>query len=186
MERCTRGAKAVEEVFLERMAILFSPLRRGGFLQNPDLLGFRTLRGRRVTLAWTRTTRSGARGLLVDSMACAVAVRFVDEVGVEEDDAEAAARSRRAMELCTRGAKAVAEVFLERIAILFSPLRREGSWRNTLAWTRATRSGARGFLVDSMACAVAVRFVDEVETSPLAMERCTRGAKAVAEVFLDR
>ena len=76
MERCTRGAKAVEEVFLERMAILFSPLRRGGFLQNPDLLGFRTLRGRRGTLAWTRTTRSGARGLLVDSMACAVAVRI--------------------------------------------------------------------------------------------------------------
>ena len=102
-------------------------------------------RGRRGTLAWTRTTRSGARGLLVDSMACAVAVRFVDEVGVEEDDAEAAARSRRAMELCTRGAKAVAEVFLERIATLFSPLRRERSWRNTLAWTRTTRSGARSF-----------------------------------------
>ena len=128
MERCTRGAKVVAEVFLERIATLFSRLRRGGFLQNPDLLGFRTLRGRRGTLAWTRTTRSGARGLLVDSMACAVAVRFVDEVGVEEDDAEAAARSRRAMELCTRGAKAVAEVFLERIATLFSPLRRERSW----------------------------------------------------------
>ena len=145
MERCTRGAKAVEEVFLERMAILFSPLRRGGFLQNPDLLGFRTLRGRRGTLAWTRTTRSGARGLLVDSMACAVAVRFVDEVGVEEDDAEAAARSRRAMGLCTRGAKAVAEVFLERKAIIFSPLRRERSRRNTPALTRTTRSGARSF-----------------------------------------
>ena len=80
-----------------RVRVLFSPLGRGGFLQNPDLLGFRTLRGRRGTLAWTRTTRSGARGLLVDSMAYAVAVRFVDEVGVEEDDAEAAARSRRAM-----------------------------------------------------------------------------------------
>eukprot|EP00614_Pseudopedinella_elastica_P001474 CAMPEP_0172589212 /NCGR_PEP_ID=MMETSP1068-20121228/8001_1 /TAXON_ID=35684 /ORGANISM="Pseudopedinella elastica, Strain CCMP716" /LENGTH=175 /DNA_ID=CAMNT_0013384759 /DNA_START=28 /DNA_END=553 /DNA_ORIENTATION=+ len=37
------------------------------------------------------------RGLLVDSMACDVAVRLVDEVGVEKDDAEAAARSRRAM-----------------------------------------------------------------------------------------
>ena len=51
MERCTRGAKAVAEVFLERIATLFSPLRRGGFLQNPDLLGFRTLRGRRGKLA---------------------------------------------------------------------------------------------------------------------------------------
>ena len=30
-------------------------------------------------------------------MACAVAVRVVDEVEVEEDDTEAAARSRRAM-----------------------------------------------------------------------------------------
>ena len=37
------------------------------------------------------------RGLLVDSVACDVAVGFVDEVGVEKDDAEAAARSRRAM-----------------------------------------------------------------------------------------
>ena len=47
-------------------------------------------------------------------MACAVAARFVDEVGLDEGDAEAAARSRRAMELCTRGAKAVAEVFLKK------------------------------------------------------------------------
>ena len=47
-------------------------------------------------------------------MARAVAIRFIGEVGVEEDDAEAAARSRRVMERCTRGAKAVEEVFLER------------------------------------------------------------------------
>ena len=58
-------------------------------------------------------------------MACAVAVRVVDEVEVEEDNAEAAARSRCAMERCTRGAKAVAKVFLERVAIFLSPLRRE-------------------------------------------------------------
>ena len=45
-------------------------------------------------------------------MARAVAIRFIDEVGAEEDDAEGSARSRRAMERCTRGAKAVAEVFL--------------------------------------------------------------------------
>ena len=41
-------------------------------------------------------------------MACAVAVRAVGDVGVEEDDAEAAARSRRAMERCTQGAGVVA------------------------------------------------------------------------------
>ena len=51
-------------------------------------------------------------------MARAVAVRFVGEVEVEDDDAEAAARSRRAVGRCTREAKAVAEVFLERIAIV--------------------------------------------------------------------
>ena len=50
-----------------------------------------------------------------------------------------------AMERCTRGAKAVAEVFLERKAIIFSPLRRERSRRNTPALTRTTRSGARSF-----------------------------------------
>ena len=97
MERCTRGAKVVAKVFLERVAILLSPLRRERRQQN--------------TLAWTRTTRSGARSLLVDSVACAVAVRFVDEVEAGEGDAEAATRSRRAMERCTRGAKAVAKVF---------------------------------------------------------------------------
>ena len=41
-------------------------------------------------------------------------------------------------------------------------------------------------LVDLMACAVAVRFVGGVETSPLAIERCTRGAKAVAKVLLEK
>ena len=95
-------------------------------------------------------------------MACAVAVRVVDEVEVEEDDAEAAARSRCAMERCTRGAKIVAKVFLKRVAVLLSPLRRERRQENTLAWTRTTRSGARSLLVDSVACAVAVRVVDEV------------------------
>ena len=72
--------KAVADVFLERIAILFSPLRRDGFLQNPDLLRFRTLRGRLGTLVWNRITRSDARGLLVGSMAFVMAVRFVDEV----------------------------------------------------------------------------------------------------------
>ena len=64
-----------------------------------------------------------------------MAVRFVDEMEVEEGDAEAAARSRRAMERFTRGTKAVAKVFLERIAAktLFSPLRREKRRRNALA-----------------------------------------------------
>ena len=95
-------------------------------------------------------------------MACAVAVRVVDEVEVEEDDAEAAARSRCAMERCTRGAKVVAKVFLKRVAVLLSPLRRERRQENTLAWTRTTRSGARSLLVDSVACAVAVRVVEEV------------------------
>ena len=82
MERCIREAKAVAKVFLERVAILISPLRRE--------------RRQQGTLSWTRTTRSGARGLLVDSVACAVAMRVVDEVGVEENVAGAAARSRRA------------------------------------------------------------------------------------------
>ena len=129
-------------------------------------------------------------------MACALVVRVFDEVGVEGDDSEAADRSRRAVERCTRGAKAVAEVFLERIATLFSPLRCERGRRGTLAWTRATRSDARGLLVDSMARAVAVRFVDEVQVedddseaaarSRRAVERCTREVKAVAEVLLER
>ena len=71
-------------------------------------------------------------------MACAAAVRVVDEVEVGEDDSEAAARSRRAMERCTRGANVVAEVFLGRVAILISPLRRERGRRGTFAWTRTT------------------------------------------------
>ena len=72
------------KVLLERVAILFSPFMRERRQQN--------------TLAWTRTTLSGARRLLVNSVACVVAVRVVDEVEVKEDEAEAAARSRRAME----------------------------------------------------------------------------------------
>ena len=44
-----------------------------------------------------------------------------------EGDSEAAARSRRAMERCTRGAKAAAKVLLGWMAILLPPLRRERS-----------------------------------------------------------
>ena len=72
------------EYVFDRVAILLQPLRRE--------------RCRRSTLAWTRTTRSGACGLLVGSVACAVAVRVVDYVGVEGGNTEAATRSRRAME----------------------------------------------------------------------------------------
>ena len=54
-----------------------------------------------------------------------VGVRVVDAVGVEGDDSEAVARSRRAVERRTRGAKAVSKVLLERIAYLLSPLKRE-------------------------------------------------------------
>ena len=79
------------------------------------------------------TTRSSARSLLVDLVACAVAVRFVDEMGGKKGGAEAAARSRRAMERCTRGAKAVAKLLLEKIFSLFSQPRRERWRRNTLA-----------------------------------------------------
>ena len=65
------------------MAIPLSSLRRERRQQN--------------TLAWTKTTRIGARSFLVDSVACDVAVRVVDEVEVIGDDSEDAARSRRAM-----------------------------------------------------------------------------------------
>ena len=94
MGRCTRGAGVVGKVFLDRVAILLSPLMRE--------------RSRRNTLAWTRTTRSGARSLLVDLVACAVAVRVFGGAGVQGYDAEAASRSRRAMEGCTREAEFVA------------------------------------------------------------------------------
>ena len=104
------------------MAYLLSPLRRE--------------RRQESALTWTRTTRIGARSLLVDSVACAVAVRVVDELEVGEDDAEAAARSRCAMERCTRGAKIVAKVFLKRVAVLLSPLRRERRQENTLVSAR--------------------------------------------------
>ena len=67
------------------------------------------------------------------------------------------------MERCTRGAKVVAKLFLERVDILLSPLSRDRRQQNTLAWVRTTRSGALSLLVDSVACAVAVRVVDEVE-----------------------
>ena len=43
-------------------------------------------------------------------------------LGVEEGDAEAAVRSRRAMERCTRGAEVVAKVIFGRVAALLSPL----------------------------------------------------------------
>ena len=146
MERCTRGAEVVAKVLLVRVAILLSPHRREKSRQN--------------TLVRTRTTRSGARSFHVDSVACDVADHAVDGVAVEEDDPEAAARSRCTMERCTRGARVVAKVLLVGVTILLPPLTREGSWRNTLAWTRTTRSGARSLLVDSVACAVAVRVVD--------------------------
>ena len=72
-------------------------------------------------------------------MARAVAIRFIDEVGIKEDYSEAAARSRRAMERCTRGDKAVAEVFLEK----YPPFNERDPIN--LAWTRTTRSGVRSF-----------------------------------------
>ena len=46
-------------------------------------------------------------------MACAVAVRVVGGAGVEEDDAEAFARSRRATERYTRGAEVLVKVLLD-------------------------------------------------------------------------
>ena len=110
-----------------------------------------------------------------------------------EDDAEAASRSRRAMERCIRGAGVVAKVFLDRVAILLLPTKRERSRKNTLALTRITRSGARSSLADLVACALAVRVIDDVEVdggdseaaarSRRAMERCTREAKVVAKLF---
>ena len=59
-----------------------------------------------------RTTRSGSRGLLVGSVACAEAACFVGDVWVEGDDVEDAARSRGAMGRRTREAGVVAKVFL--------------------------------------------------------------------------
>ena len=55
------------------------------------------------------------------------------------------------------------ESVLKRVAVLLSPLKRESRQENTLAWIRTTRIGARSLLVDSVACAVAVRVVDELE-----------------------
>ena len=67
------------------------------------------------------------------------------------------------MERRSLGARIVAKVFLKRVAALLSPLRRERRQEITLAWTRTTRIGARSLLVDLVACAVAVRVVDELE-----------------------
>ena len=86
MDRCTREAEVIAEVFLGTLTTRLSPLRLE--------------RIRRNTLALTRTTQNGARSLYVNSVACAVAVRVVDDAGVEKGDAKAAARSRRAMERC--------------------------------------------------------------------------------------
>ena len=80
----------VAKAFLERIVSLFSPLRR---------------ERRRNTLAWTRIKRSAARSLVVNSVACVMAVRVVDEGEVEVGDTEAADRSRCAMERCTRKAE---------------------------------------------------------------------------------
>ena len=63
--------------------------------------------------------------MLVDSVACAVADSVVDDAGFEKDDAKAAARSRRAIERCTRGAGDVAKVLLRTCPYLLSPLRSE-------------------------------------------------------------
>ena len=62
-------------MFFGKNVVHLSPLRRE--------------RRRRNILTWTKTTRSGARTLRDDSVACAVAVRVVDDVGAEKDDAEA-------------------------------------------------------------------------------------------------
>ena len=126
MECRTRGAEVVEKVFLDKVSILLSLLRCRKNRQN--------------TLAWTRTTRSGARSLLVDSVACGEAVRVLGNVEGEGGDAEAAARRRSAMVQSRRGAEVIAKVLLDKVAILFSLLRRGRSRRNTLAWTRTTRS----------------------------------------------
>jgi len=84
---------------------------------------------RRKTLALTRSTRSGARNLLVDSAACAVAVRVVGDVGVKMGDAQAAVRSRHAIERCTREAEVVVKVLLWTCLLLLSLFGREKSRR---------------------------------------------------------
>ena len=71
-----------------------------------------------------------------------MAVRVVDDLGVEVDNAEIVARSRRAMERCTRGAGFVAKMVFWTGPFLLPPLMRERSLQNTLAWTRTTQSGA--------------------------------------------
>ena len=80
----------------------------------------------RNTVAWTKSTRSGSRTSHVDLVACALAVRVVGNVKLEGGDAEAAARSRRAMGRCTRGAGVVANVCLGKCPILLPPHRRAG------------------------------------------------------------
>ena len=75
LSRCAREGEVVGKVFFGKNVVHLSPLRRE--------------RRRRNILTWTKTTRSGARTLRDDSVACAVAVRVVDDVGAEEDDAEA-------------------------------------------------------------------------------------------------
>ena len=79
------------------MAILLLPPRRE--------------RSRRNAPAWTKSTRSGARSLRVDSVAYFVPVRVVGGAGVEENDTGAVARSRRTIALCTRGSGFVGKVF---------------------------------------------------------------------------
>ena len=129
-------------------------------------------------------------------MACAVAGCVVDGSGVKDKDVEAAARNRRAIEQCTREAGVEAKMIFGTCPFLHSPLRRERSRGNTLAWTRTTRSGARGLLVDSATCSVAVRVVGDVRVevdnaeavarSRRAMERCKqRGRGRSGSGFLD-
>ena len=122
-----------------------------------------------------------------------MAVRVVGDVGVEVNDAEAAARNRRSVGRCTQGAEVVAKVFFWTCSFLLSPLRRERSRRrNALAWTRTTRSGDCGLLVDSVACSVAVRVVvgvgvkvgdaEAAARSRRAIERNKQRAEVVAKV----
>ena len=63
---------------------------------------------------------------------------------VEEGDAEANARIQRETGRCIREAEDAGQEAMVRASILPSPIRRERSRdKSTVAWTKATRSGAR-------------------------------------------
>ena len=88
-----------------------------------------------------------------------MAVCIANGAEVKKNDAKAAFRSRSAMKWCPRGAKLVTIAPFRTWSFLLSPPRRGRTRRNTEAWTRTTRSGARSLLVDLVACAVIVRVV---------------------------